>query len=113
MHERAVGDRRELWRAIDPLLPPEPPKPQGGRYRVPDRACLTGIIFVLKSELPREHFPRRTGCGQVRWKSGVGCVTGSEWVCGNNSTILERFDGKVTTGPGSSEFQQTSMRIVC
>jgi transposase len=68
VHERAVGDRRELWRAIDPLLPPEPPKPQGGRYRVPDRACLTGIIFVLKSELPREHLPREDGCG-----SGVTC----------------------------------------
>ena len=28
--------------AIEPLLPPEPPKPKGGRPRVPDRAGLTG-----------------------------------------------------------------------
>ena len=38
----------ELWALVAPLLPPEPPKPKGGRPRVPDRACLTGIIFVLK-----------------------------------------------------------------
>ncbi|WP_430228733.1 transposase, partial [Nitrosomonas communis] len=39
----------ELWAIIEPLLPPEPPKPKGGRPRVPNRAVLTGIIFVLKS----------------------------------------------------------------
>ncbi len=39
----------ELWEMIEPLLPPEPPKPKGGRPRVPDRACLTGIVFVLRS----------------------------------------------------------------
>jgi transposase len=39
----------ELWMIIEPLLPPEPPKPNGGRPRVPDRAALAGIIYVLKS----------------------------------------------------------------
>lgn len=42
----------ELWEEIKPLLPPEPPKPKGGRPRADDRACLVGILFVL-----------RTGCG--------------------------------------------------
>jgi transposase len=32
----------ELWEVIEPLLPEEPPKPKGGRPRVPDRATLTG-----------------------------------------------------------------------
>jgi hypothetical protein len=32
----------ELWTIIAPLLPPEPPKPKGGRLRIPDRACLPG-----------------------------------------------------------------------
>ena len=37
----------ELWNMIESLLPPEPPKPKGGRPRIGTRAALTGIIFVL------------------------------------------------------------------
>ena len=58
----------ELWEVIEPLLPPEPPKPQGGRPRVEDRAALSGIIFVLKSGIPWEMVPQEMGCG-----SGVTC----------------------------------------
>jgi transposase len=57
-----------LWDTIAPLLPPEPPKPKGGRPRVPDRAVLTGIVFVLKSGIPWEMLPQELGCG-----SGVTC----------------------------------------
>ncbi len=58
----------ELWEVIEPLLPPEPPKPKGGRPRVSNRAALTGIIFVLKTGLPWEYLPPEMGCG-----SGVTC----------------------------------------
>lgn len=58
----------ELWESIEPLLPPEPPKPKGGRPRVSDRAALTGIIFVLKSGIPWEMLPQEMGCG-----SGMTC----------------------------------------
>src|SRR5205085_7967411 len=57
-----------LWESIKPLLPPEPPKPKGGRPRVPDRAALTGILFVLKSGIPWEMLPPEMGCG-----SGMTC----------------------------------------
>src|SRR5436190_10048671 len=57
-----------LWESIKPPLPPEPPKPKGGRPRVPDRAALTGILFVLKSGIPWEMLPPEMGCG-----SGVTC----------------------------------------
>jgi len=57
-----------LWETIEPLLPPEPPRPKGGRPRVPDRACLTGIVFVLKSGIPWEMLPQELGCG-----SGMTC----------------------------------------
>jgi transposase len=50
------------------LLPPESPKPNGGRPRVPDRAALTGIIFVLKTGIPGEYLPQEMGCG-----SGMPC----------------------------------------
>jgi len=58
----------ELWAIVEPLLPPDPPKPKGGRPRVPDRAALTGIIFGLKSGIPWEMLPQEMGCG-----SGVTC----------------------------------------
>ncbi len=57
-----------LWAKIQPLLPPEPPKPKGGRPRVPDRAALTGILFVLRTGIPWEYLPRELGCG-----SGMTC----------------------------------------
>ena len=58
----------DLWAAIAPLLPPEPPRPKGGRPRLPDRAALTGILFVLKSGLPWEMLPAEMGCG-----AGMSC----------------------------------------
>ena len=53
----------ELWEQIESLLPAEPPKPKGGRPRVADRACLAGIIFVLKSGIPWNMLPTQFGCG--------------------------------------------------
>ncbi len=66
MSKPLVSD--ELWALVAPLLPLEPPKPKGGRPRVPDRAALTGIIYVLKSGIPWEMLPHEMGCG-----SGVTC----------------------------------------
>jgi transposase len=66
MSKPLVSD--ELWEIVEPLLPQEPPKPKGGRPRVPDRACLAGIIFVLKSGIPWEMLPAELGCG-----SGMTC----------------------------------------
>src|SRR5215210_1153200 len=53
----------DLWEAIAPFLPKEPPKPKGGRPRVPDRAALAGIVFVLKSGIPWRMLPAQLGCG--------------------------------------------------
>lgn len=53
----------ELWTAIEPLLPPAPDKKFGGRPRVPDRAALTGILFVLKSGIPWTMLPPEMNCG--------------------------------------------------
>jgi len=58
----------ELWAIVAPLLPKEPPKPQGGRPRLADRAARTGIIFVLKTGIPWEYLPQEMGCG-----SGMTC----------------------------------------
>jgi transposase len=58
----------DLWAVVEPLIPPEPPKPKGGRPRISDRAALTGILFVLRSGTPWELLPREMGCG-----SGMTC----------------------------------------
>ena len=58
----------DLWAAIAPLLPPARPKPKGGRPPVPDRAALTGIVFVLKTGIQWEDLPAEMGCG-----SGMTC----------------------------------------
>ena len=57
-----------LWDVIEPLLPLPKSKPQGGRPRLPDRACLRGILFVLRSGIPWEMLPKELGCG-----SGMTC----------------------------------------
>jgi transposase len=51
------------WLIIEPLLPPVPPRPKGGRPPVPPRAALTGIVFVLRIGIPWEMLPAEMGCG--------------------------------------------------
>ena len=58
----------ELWEIVQPLLPPHPPRPHGGRKPVDDRACLAGILFVLKTGIGWEDLPKEMGCG-----SGMTC----------------------------------------
>jgi transposase len=52
-----------LWKGIAPLLPEFAPSVKGGRPRVPDRACLEGIILVLKSGMAWQMLPSRLGYG--------------------------------------------------
>ncbi len=66
MAEELVTD--ELWEVIEPLLPEEPPEPNGGGPRIDDRAALTGILFVLESGIPWEMLPRESNRG-----SGMIC----------------------------------------
>jgi transposase len=67
MGKQIVSD--ELWTVVEPLLPAQPAHPKGGHpFTVPDRAALTGIIFVLKTGIPWEYLPPEMGCG-----SGMTC----------------------------------------
>ena len=45
------------------MLPKPGPKKKDGRPRIPDRACLTGIVFVLKTGIQWEDLPQEMGCG--------------------------------------------------
>ena len=57
-----------LWDRIAHLFPPRAPQPKGGRPWLPDRRCLMGILFVLRSGIPWSLPPRELGGG-----SGVTC----------------------------------------
>jgi transposase len=57
-----------LWDLVEPFMPIPPRRPQGGRPRVSDRACLTGIVFILRSGIPWHMLPQELGCG-----SGMTC----------------------------------------
>jgi transposase len=102
----------ELWDTIEPLLPPERPKPQGGRPRIDNRSALTGIVFVLKSGIPWEMLPQEMGCG-----SGMTCWRRlKEWHEAGvwerlNRVLLDRIVAKLQTQE-NSDFVPYSPRAV-
>ena len=59
-----------LWELIGPLLPPPKPRRRRhpGRKPIPQRAALTGILYVLRTGIPWEYLPQEMGCG-----SGMTC----------------------------------------
>src|SRR5712691_7122617 len=59
----------ELWELIEPLLPTRERRFRyPGRKRLPDRECLSGILFVLHTGIPWQDLPADLGFG-----SGVTC----------------------------------------
>lgn len=66
MAKPIVSDER--WAVVEPLLPPAPANPKGGRPRVANRDVLRGIIFVLRTGRPWSWLPQEMGGG-----SGATC----------------------------------------
>jgi transposase len=80
MSQALVDD--DLWIRIEPLLPKHRRRNRqyAGRKPIPDRAVLTGILFILRSGIPWNMLPKEMGCGSgstcwrrlVRWqRAGV------------------------------------------
>jgi transposase len=71
-HEVFITD--EQWEQIKPFLPQRKRSPKGGRPPADDRACLEGILWVLRSgarwrDLP-ERYPSPSTCWRrlVEWE---------------------------------------------
>lgn len=71
----------DLWAVVRPLLPDHPPSPKGGRPRVPDRECLVGLLFLLKTGLPWAYLPQELGCGSPAtvWRRLQEWTTAGVW----------------------------------
>ena len=88
-----------LWGIVEPLIPPQVQRPQGGGTRyVEDRAVFTAIVYVLTTGCGWRHLPEDTPLpelvrlGKIRWrvehdyrelKTGLG---------------LDHFEGRTWTG---------------
>ena len=72
-----------LWTLIEPLLPKRRRRNRryAGRKPIPDRAVLTGILFVLRSGVPWNMLPREMGCvsGTTCWRRLVRWQRAGVW----------------------------------
>ena len=100
MAKELVSD--ELWAVIEPLLPPDPPRPKGGRRRLPNRQVLTGILFVLRTGIPWEMLPQEMGCGsgmtcwrRLRPSRGTCCFLAGTLSTGRTATSPTRRAGRL------------------
>ena len=55
----------DLWRQIEPLIPPEPAKPKGGRPPVSSRVVMAGILYRLKTGCQWKALPNDFGSGST------------------------------------------------
>lgn len=63
MPENLIDD--DFWALIEPLIPkrPLPTHRSAGRPRAPDRAIVSGIVFVLRSGISWNSLPKQLGFG--------------------------------------------------
>jgi transposase len=64
--EQFISD--EQWARLAPLLPQRTRNPKGGRPRVDDRACLEGILWVLRTGARWRDLPRAYPSPATCWR---------------------------------------------
>lgn len=58
----------EQWNRIAPHLPQHPVSPKGGRPRADDRACLEGILWLLRTGARWQDIPVDLPSGSTCWR---------------------------------------------
>ena len=105
----AVSD--ELWAKVEPLIPPAPPRPKGGRKRVPARPVFAAIVYLLRTGIQWNALPRELGASSTvhdrfqeweaagfferLWQAGLAAydaLAGIDWE-------WQAADGVMTTAP--------------
>lgn len=56
------------WERIAPHLPAHPPSPKGGRPRADDRACLEGVLWLLRTGARWQDIPVDLPSGSTCWR---------------------------------------------
>lgn len=58
----------EQWARIAPYFPEHPPSPKGGRPRAPDRDCLEGILWLVRTGARWQDIPVDLPSGSTCWR---------------------------------------------
>ena len=95
-----------IWARLAPLIPPRRVRRghRHGRRPIPDRAILTGILFVLRSGIPWQMLPRQMGCGSgsTCWRRLVRWQRTGVWQR-LHETLLADLRRQLTDGVGIAE----------
>ena len=64
----------QLWSLLEPVISKRRHRFRyHGRKPIPDRAALTGILFVLKTGIGWEYLPQEIGCGNGMKATAIKC----------------------------------------
>ena len=58
-YDNEISD--ELWKKIEPLIPPSEPKKISGRPRKDDRKIMSGILYIFRTGSQWKALPRSYG----------------------------------------------------
>ena len=75
--ERELTDR--LWERVQPLLPPAPAHPKGGRPFADDRSCFEGVVHLLGNGLRWRHMPAGYPSGVTCWRRHKAWTQAGVW----------------------------------
>ncbi|HEY9661052.1 MAG TPA: transposase [Allocoleopsis sp.] len=64
----------EVWERVKIAIPPEPPKPKGGRLRMDDRKALDAIFYVLRTGCHWKALPRCLGASRAPVQNWHGSI---------------------------------------
>ena len=56
------------WKKLQPLLPEPPRSDKGGQVPAPNRACLEGILWLLRSGARYKDVPKHFPSGSTCWR---------------------------------------------